>query len=790
MNYLNTQREVARLKIYPNKNNKIRVELKSIERTPKVTRPELTNLYHALQRKNGISLNEIKSRTTELQHSLDDFIQKYKKQLILSGLLDKDRKELELDSIIEFGRKLNEKPKFAVLLFTNKTRYRNLIQKVHLNGKDINESFTTAEIRFSRKQEPEIVKSGLGIPVVYFCSIEYLLGWSEIKRSLGLDNVNTLVFDDFDEYFKREKRLSEPNLKILFEELRKAQSSDEIKDVYLLQKNTSYQNEKEIENYHKDIYPWLVNREQRRLITDDWIPDSPFLISKVSDEAITEILKSFKIISTHLRNQLRTNYNVNFKYELLSTLKEGYNLIDRLNSFYSPSHFYNDFKAWVESLFEIQDGLDSFMFKSTINQLIKDLDIVRFPNKKVDEVVKFLDQNVSLEELTIVSKNTNNEDKEYLAELIKSTIHMNLKYETLDDYDMIEANPEQFFLILNINDALLNSLYLNPKGRKHLIFVESEFELSYLRYHFDKNFHLINSLSNPQNKLLLLNLESQEHLLDQGSIDANLQLDDLYIKKKETLDGSSDVSGEFTRSDTKDPLEFFQFSFEWVIDSVHKDTRNHSPETIDQNYTYIILDDRVIRERLNKQFYVFDEDSDDLKVKASELKSGDHIFLLDSFNDDFNELIEYLAKSNSEIKHKVTCGQSWQRDLVTLYEQNGGYYDAIQNIFRKKGLDVVVPTIANWLSGSTVLPDSIEDLISILRSYDLPNTSRFDSSEIIQSAKWLISFRIKLRKETYQYHVYRKCGMRKEIQSLELVQIIEQLDKLLELKEVLATYRI
>ena len=63
-------------------------------------------------------------------------------------------------------------------------------------------------------------------------------------------------------------------------------------------------------------------------------------------------------------------------------------------------------------------------------------------------------------------------------------------------------------------------------------------------------------------------------------------------------------------------------------------------------HTLIYFEDGFIRVPDSKQFYLLIDDSEknnlEIKKQVADLKIGDKIFLMSRFNDDFNELLNFL----------------------------------------------------------------------------------------------------------------------------------------------------
>ncbi len=179
-----------------------------MERKPIVRAPQIQDLYTTFSRNPSFKLEEIKESINSLQEKVNAFIEQNKKFIVFEEISENGGKQLSLNDILQLGKKAGTLPSSGVLLFTNKTKYHQLLKDTSFNGHPISEIFPISEIKISRNDKLTLVNQQKtnSTPIIYYCSSEYYAGWEAILEELELIHVNTIVLDDFDNILKKESR--------------------------------------------------------------------------------------------------------------------------------------------------------------------------------------------------------------------------------------------------------------------------------------------------------------------------------------------------------------------------------------------------------------------------------------------------------------------------------------------------------------------------------------------------------------------------------------------------------
>ena len=174
---------------------KIAIEIESIEKFPNYRKPELINIINQFEK--SPNYIEIKSIMNIAQNQLDKLAKNYQEEVLIEKI--KLAKLIVNRGNIWVGASLDRKPASGVLLFTNKLKYKSLINNTEFNDKPISKIIPIVEIKQKRKSG-ELYYDEIEKPPYIFINQDYLVELKEIIKDLKVDYIDTI--DDF-EYNKR-----------------------------------------------------------------------------------------------------------------------------------------------------------------------------------------------------------------------------------------------------------------------------------------------------------------------------------------------------------------------------------------------------------------------------------------------------------------------------------------------------------------------------------------------------------------------------------------------------------
>ena len=673
------------------------------------------------------------------------------------------------------------------------------LKDIRIGDLAITEQFPIAEIKILRDSQFSIKSEGVENvePIIYYCSSEYYLGWEAILEELKLNHVNTLIFDDFDFIIKKESRNDFAYFKDFTEELKVAQSNSVIKDVYFLQKDYNFDYNSILENFGLETYPWLINHKERvSLNSKGTIENSSFTTLPVTNSCHHDYWSIFKILSRQLTEEISSTSDINFSSELLNVVKTGYQIFDRLNSFFDNELLKNDYGYYIGKLTELYSRINSTSYKSKVENLSKLIDDKYFYQSKVSVIVNVIQKLELNDEILIISKNDNKSDAEKAKKTILNQTGLNSTFLHLDDTAYLNTRKYKYAFFLTYSGKITKSLLLTKYCNKQFVILNSKMELGYFKYCFSKFIPVISNLSDFDNKLLLLNLENQEYLVDNNKIEFNIDdyIDHTYdvFNVDEEAQIDKDEIIEKSNVEDVDTVDENEFDFSFVINKIIRNNnfKLNGGSTISENSanTLLLFEDGYLRVPQTKFFYLLSDSSEtgsDIKKRACELKLNDKIFVMSRFNDDFNELLNYLKDKYKKLNKYYEASYSWRADLINKYEELGGYITTLNRFLGLNDIHVTNPTVDRWVTGLTIYPDCLDQLIDLFKKEEFSQTSRFQKEEILKATDWVAKFRTKLHKQIYLYHVYKNHGMTHQIDELELKNIIEKLNEVVNVKEIL-----
>ena len=783
--FLNKKWHTKELTVDIEKNNKIHLFIESVESISNRIAPQIQDILPSL--KTYIrNYPELEKKVQSTQIELNNFLEENDEFIKFKQIRDSSESKIGIKEILQLGNTINLIPAAGVLLFTNKTKYRKLIESTHINGKPITEIFPIAEVKFKTSGEIEVINNNKR-PLIFYCSADYYAGWEEIIDEIGVDYINTLIIDDFDLIFNKEIRNDFEFFRDFAESIKAAQKVNTLKDVYFLHEDSNFHNSKYFQKFNIDFYPWLLNFEERRSLSDKGIDENSHKVFSISDEFGSKFWFRYKKIILQLNSISKTEYNLERKAKILTLLKKGYDFLYRSTSFYHPDIKF-ELNDYLKELKTYNQWLESSSLKDKIKGLTEIIDSQIMTNNKIRCISSILLQNPQGKSI-IISKNKNSIDKIEAKRIIWEEINQDVDFYDLDELRPLDFKKYDNAFFLHFSGKYSRTLFLSKFCKNQYVILNNKSETGYYKKCFHNYTPTIIELSDFDNKLLLLNLEAQEELIERNKIEYHFE-DYVEYRIDELEDSIGSDSVEVIDEEVKDIEEQdFSYVIEKMLQSDDGETSNNSSGNKDFTNYLILFEKSFIKAPEWKYFHVMEDyestDSNDLKKKVSELNVGDKVFVMEGFNNDFNELLTFLKNEYGELAKHFDAANSWRLDLINQYEVEGGFYTKLNSFLKTNGVVVSNPTVEKWVSGITIMPDSLPQLIEIFRKQDFSYSSSYPSDEIINSTRWLAKFRTSLHKEIFQYHVYKKYGMYQQIKNLKLKSLIEKMEDIVSVQEII-----
>lgn len=766
------------------KNNKIRLKIESIEKNKLLRAPEIQDLIPNLE---GLIQNYqfIKQDIEKAQIKLNKFLNENKAILKYKEIIDLSETNIGVKEILELGNTTNMSPVAGVLLFTNKTKYKKLIENTYINNNPIINKFSIAEVIFKADGELNIVKYGKEEPIIFFCSTEYYSGWKKIILELNVNYLNTLVIDDFKTIIQKEIRNEFKYFRDFALSINEAQKNNELKDVYLLDEDSNFHNSKFLGKFNLNIYPWLLNYQERSYLAEKKVSEYCHKTISINDEFGSKFWEKFKPLILQLNSILISESSLEKKASILNLLKNGYDFLARATSYYCPQLEF-DLKEFIVELHTLNQTVDSTSLKNKIDDISEVINPQILSNNKLQAICKI----ILLESrgpTVIISKNINKKDQIEARNHILKQTNQKIDFIELDvlKSSCLKSYENAFFL--NFSGDHSRTLFLSKFCKNQYIILNDQSESGYYRKCFHSYTPNIIELSDFDNKLILLHLEDKENMIEKNKIE--YRFEDYFDCENNKIEANQKIDSQEKFENESHAIESQDFSF--VIDKIIQQQKTIIIDSSNkQKISYLILFEKSFMKVPHYKHFHILEDNDhkdviEFKKKVTDLKIGDKVFVMEGFNDDFNELLNFLKNEHQELAKYFDAAECWRQDLNNYYEREGGYYSKLNSFLKQIGINVTNPTVEKWVNGITIMPDSLPQLIKIFRKEENSNTSKFPTEQIVKSTHWLAKFRTSLHKEIFQYHVFKKYGMYQQINNLKLKTLIEKMDNIVNIQEVI-----
>lgn len=769
--WLNKEWSIIMLKALSS-SRKIAIEIESIEKFPNYRKPELINIVNQFEK--SANYIEIKSIMNIAQNQLDKLSKNYQEEVLIEKIRrDSQTDRLGTEEIFEFGASLDRKPASGVLLFTNKLKYKSLINNTEFNDKPISKIIPIVEIKQKRKSGELYYDEIEKPPYVFFINQDYLVGWKEIIKDLKVDYIDTIIVDDFGDIIQKDEINDFEQIRLFCSSLK-----EESVDVYLLDNDSNFDNIQILKNFKLDPWPWLINYQERNyLIEKENFDNVSHKVYPIKDNIGSSFWSLFKPIINHLKKiAIDINTPNKLKSDIWNTIQAGFEINSRTTSFYS-TNLKDEIDDYIITLETINKEIEQISLRDKIKLLKDSIYSMDFDNSKLLKINELISKNNITGPIVIISNNKNKYDKAEARRLINYN-ESEIFFTTNDDFKLDNVVGQQTAFFLNFLGKISKTLFLHKFYKNQYLILNNTSELGYYKKSFKKFTPLIKNYSDFNNKLLILKLEEKDELIENSLIDYNI---DDYIEYE--------VDPDESKEELIDDINEQDFSF--MIKEVTKElNKKEGKELITSNSYLVFFKNSIKTVNEGKIYHILDDFDSNHKTNITkrviDLNPGDKVFFMEGFNDDFMSLLKKLRKENSELDEYIDYAESWRTDLKEKYKECGSEYTLFnENFLKQKGINVVDQTAGNWISGFTIQPVQLRDIIDILHKIPESNTSKYNAEKIIECTNWLKNFRMELHKDIFKYQVFKRYEMYEQISKLKYSRLVKKIDKDIIVDEVI-----
>jgi len=627
---------------------------------------------------------------------------------------------------------LKENQYEGVIIFTNTSKFESLIQNIKVSGNDLRNHLNIEKVVFpSNSSEHKFIRlSNLKTankPVsVLVARQDAFNAYSQILASGGkrLTHIKTIVIDDFDELVIRWDKAGRVGEEIneLNENYFKQLNENNLKDLYLICRNSSLNIHEILKKFEINYHPWLVKPIEAQYLNEEISIAPEITITNVGDSKFENLNESINILINSWKNLSDSNY---CNGEIVTPIKHLYELRAKLNSFFSPNDFkilLNDFLinlALLRSKYFFA-GQDYNLISNTEN-LIKNK-FIEIKNYKFDIIVDFLKNKAISGLVMIISDNDNNNDILWVQNSIRGLFpfiriehHHKKKSFQLKSFN---SNNSEVIFYLSADKITIG------KSLGNILAVQQMFILNNKAYSFALNYskkyqQLQNEVGNSQFQYSLLN-----SLEPKNSSAANdFGIIPIKYKKNEIDDEKVQESIQFVETELND-----------LVEGIILKHKNENPFTSDK---YMLLFDDSTFEIFpeNRRMYLYEDDKETDDIEKSlktvcELRAGEQI-IIPKKNAQIKDLLNQVLEKNRNFSESIETDLKW-RILINNHIKRCGID---LNFFRRKlksngfviGSD---QTIQHWIDSDTRRPDNFKGLLNALARLEIINMSEINSYDV------------------------------------------------------------
>jgi hypothetical protein len=617
--------------------------------------------------------------------------------------------------------------KSGIIIFSNKKKFQTLFRDLNISSVDISKKLPAVEAVYdTKKNQYKYISLNEGTVGANSSPFILLASYLDIERISDFRSkysyMDTIIFDDAESRLPDIKKVSQRLISSL-------ESSEEgsLRDAYLLTADSEIYNYYEIEKWKSSVTHHWVSTEKDMVNNDEQKQN----IHLVNDKTYSELLSSLY----NLKREVGKLYK-SFSYNVISPIFEGLSdLSTRFNSIYDPVSFRQDLLKYKGDFIEFSDiFLDEDYHRNFIDSFLEILNHLISLEKcaKYNRLQKIINQeekiNNNFKTVAIVSRNTNEEDGNYLRTLFNQ-IGIDLKLYNFDISikELKSAGFDKIYF-LEIRRPFTNSLFIHDYSSEIHVLL-SKYEFGYYKKAFKYSSLVINSITNHSARGKLLNL-------DEIYVDAYIEKSWIYSTNIRDYVANLDAYDEYYKEpatdEESDNFEKSKLSYDDVEAEIEKillqkfDNNRRNDDASEKNITTVRREQEVLlffedgsRERVleNKNYYRAIESNinniSDLQVKACEIKPGDELFVFDIHKEDLLELLIRNIKRSDHFKEIYEISETWRDNLKVLCDEVG--FDRAAELVSHY-LDRSIITLKHWYYGDTFAPQRHEDVILALNN--------------------------------------------------------------------------
>jgi hypothetical protein len=614
----------------------------------------------------------------------------------------------------------------GVIIFTNTSKFESLLRSVEISGTDLREHMNIQkvvfpskdeDIRFTRLSKPQTSKKPVSLIIARHDAFRSYK--SIIDAGAGsLNHIRTIIIDDFDELVSRWEKSDcvKEEVGWLNDNYFKRIHEKQIKDLYLISRNSNVHIHQILKETQVSYNPWLLNPLEEQFINSEKDPGfAPVItVTNIGDSHFENLACSLNILINKWKELARNSF---CNGEILSPINNLYELRKKLNSFFNSEILFDFTETFLLNLDQLQKKW--FSARQDYNTIEETKKFVlenfnadsRLVNFKLLTILEILKDMFTKGIIFIVSENNTADDIKWLKDEIHAT------------YPEVTVNyfHKKDFLCLNQDYPASNCIifYLTSDkkiiGRasgnvlaKEQVFILNDRSYSFTETFLKKNQRLQIEVGNTNKKYQLLNIKESpdSSLLGEGG------LIPLHFIRHQI--------GLFEAKDEPSiPEEELQDVVEHILQK-----QQHNSWVPTERFLLFFDDGSIMHVPESKHFFLYEDDkeTDDFEKSlrtAEELCAGDEVILAKR-GWQLKEILEQALKKNKDFSQAIEMDYKWRLLIRNHIERCNWPIDYFRRKLQQNDFSIGSDlTIRNWIDGETRRPDNFLGLLTALSNLNI-----------------------------------------------------------------------
>lgn len=636
-------------------------------------------------------------------------------------------------NIFTFPINLNDNQYEGVIIFTNISKFESLLSNVRISGENLKGNINIKQVVFPSNDTIRLDNMSHGTktntkPISVLVAPQNAFKAHKNILDSGaekLKHIKTIIIDNFDDLLLKWEKSDtvESELEWLRDNYIQQIINGELKNVYLICKNSNLNIHELLAKYNIKYSPWVVKPIEENELNGPTLSNPEVSINNVGIYKFEQLNYCINSIILKIKNLAALNF---CNGEIIKIIKSFYELRTKLNSFYDPLILQDFFKNLEQDIVTLKNnwfaqGQDYELMNQSIGFLQDNCN--NFSNFKLEIIFEYL-QRLSINSSTkIIADNTCDKDIQWLVNTIQSRYpNIETHYIKRKDFNRISRDNIQISEIifyLSADKAVIGNALGTIYSNNQMFILNNK---SYIfTFNYSKKYCALQikiGTSNFQYEILnIKELYPVDLITNQGIIP--IKYNEKIIKKDDFKCIHNPVNTEIEEIEENEENDLIE-----EIILKHKNT-----SSINTDFCLIFFEDgSSLQLPSTKKVFVLDEhkkfnDLDKSLKPVATLKKGDQIVLTKG-DKPLKEILEESLKHNTNFSALIETDLKWRiliKGHILRCKMDLGHFRNKLNI---NGFSIGSnQAVQNWIDGDTQRPEKFLTLLNVLVQLGIINSS-------------------------------------------------------------------